>query len=478
MFALRLKNFLIKAMGVYFDKEKYDNITIENISEQVFLQIVEFSLKEIISEVAIKLEEKFEKVKESDEGKSWISPYLHEYNEEISRIFERHQVEKGKVEGRSTKAILISILQLFRIPIEEKDIFLFERMAENRFKHMNKDNKINYSKLTYSQIIALIEEWAIKDSIKQLTFAANLENLITEYIELTEQCEYHQLIRSLKGLLKNLQAIQSEYSAKPIRTQDTILENRLKALKEIFHFYAKQLKMLGNAPTFDEITDHQSILNISKFTKFCNDFDITNKQNKDHLSVQQVSQAFLNGNDCSRTMNYSQFIAALDSLADMYYNEQYDVRNSMNYSILPITEKRNMLYEFLQLDNKNQYLQKAKGFGLPFSKEKAGYRLPDYDLSKNYKFKDTSQQKQKISEWKKSKEVKPSSLRSLSIPNPARLAAVKNSLLQRKDRITWEMLKNSQQSSLISKEELSNLFTESDIKEIMSSNKSNYKWAQ
>ena len=177
-------------------------------------------------------------------------------------------------------------------------------------------------------------------------------------------------------------------------------------------------------------------------------------------------------------MNYSQFIAALDSLADMYYNEQYDVRNSMNYSILPITEKRNMLYEFLQLDNKNQYLQKAKGFGLPFSKEKAGYRLPDYDLSKNYKFKDTSQQKQKISEWKKSKEVKPSSLRSLSIPNPARLAAVKNSLLQRKDRITWEMLKNSQQSSLISKEELSNLFTESDIKEIMSSNKSNYKWAQ
>ena len=479
MFSLRLKNFLTQAMGVYVDQEKYDNIARDRMAEQVFFSITEWICGGFVGEVAAVFEEKAEKARVSDQGNSWISPYLSEYQEEVSRMFERYVVENHMIEGNATKPILLSILQLFGIPIEEKDVFLFDRMVENRFKQSLKGKQVKYLKLTYSQLLALIEEWALKDAIKQIPFRSHLENTISEYSLLLNHCEYETLSVPLRELIDLLQLkgkIKSQSrTPKPNRSQDSNIENTTRATKEIFNFYARQLKMLGNAPTFDEITDHQNILNISKFTKFCSDFDITSKENKDHISVQQATQAFLSGNDCSRSMNYDQFMLSLEALADLYYDEQYDSRNRTKYARLRPAAKTEMFYKFLRLENRSEYLQKAKGFGLPFSKEKAGYRLPEYDLSKNYKFKDTTQKKQKITEWKKSKEEKPSSVKQMSPPNPARLAAVKNSLLQRKDRVTWDILKNSQQSSLISKDELSNLFTDDDIKEIISANKNAYK---
>lgn len=463
-------------MGVHINQEKYEAIEMEKIAEEVFEVVAQWVLRGVVDEVAGKLEEKAEKARENETGNSWISPFIVEYQEEVDRIYEKYVVENHMIEGNSTKPILLSILQVFGIGIEEKDIFLFDRMVENRFKHTAKDKQIKYLKLTYSQLITLIEEWALKDSIKQVSLSLHIENTISEYQLLLSQCEFPDLSNPLGEIIKTLKLTQKKITAKPENSKDTALENHLKSIKEIFAFYAKQLKMLGNAPTFDEITDHQNILNISKFTKFCSDFDITNKQNKDHLSVQQVTQAFLNGNECSRSMNLNQFVAALDALAEIYYNEQYDARNNTKLAKGKITVKRAMFYEYLQLGNRTGYMQKAKGFGLPFSKEKAGYRLPDYDLSKNYKFKDTSKQKKKVDDWKKSKiEAKPSSLRSISIPNPARIAAVKNSLLQRKDRVTWDILKGSQQSSLISKDDLALLFTETDLNEIIASNKNHYK---
>ena len=302
-----------------------------------------------------------------------------------------------------------------------------------------------------------------------MSFASHLSSTISEYKELIKNIQFSLLFNPVEDLLNSFESIAATYESK--RSKSAAIETRLKALKEIFTFYAKQIKMIGSALSFEQIVDHQSILNISKFTKFCSDFDITNKQNKDHITVQQATQAFLIGNDCSRSMNFNQFVSAIDALADIYFDKKYDLRNNSSFSMLPISEKKEKIYEFLQLNDKNEYMKRAKGFGLPFSKEKAGYRLPENDLSKNYKFKDNTKQKQMISQWKKIKEEPPIVSRSISVPNPARLAAVKNSLIQRKDRVTWDLLKNSQQSSLISKEDLGSLFTDDDIKEMMSVNK-------
>ena len=479
MFKLRLKNYLTQAMGVHLDQEKYDNITINKIVEQVFLGIAEGVYDEFIEDLAEMLEEKAVRERLSYQGNSWISPYLKEFQEEVSRIFEKYAVENNMIEGSSTKPILLTILKLFGIPIEEKDIFLFDRMVENRFRHKAKDKQVKYLSLTYSQLLALIEEWCLKDVMKQFDFRSHLENTISQYSSLLDQCECDVLSSPLRELIENLQSKLKAKSLimthRPTRSQGVITENTFRATKEIFNFYAQQLKMLGKSPTFDEITDHKNILNISKFTKFCSDFDVTSKHNKDCISVQQATQAFLTGNDCSRSMTYEQFVISLEALADLYYDEQYDSRNNTNYARLQPTEKTEMFYKFLRLDNRSKYLQKAKGFGVPFSKDKAGSQLQDNHLSNKYMFKDTTQKKQKIDERKNNKEEISGSVKKSSPINPARLSPVKKGLVQRKESITWDILKTSQQFALISKDDLSNLFTDDDIKEIISANKLSYK---
>ena len=478
MFKNRLKNFLIKVLGVTFDEERVEEMTVENLADEAFVVITEYIFASALNEIAAKIEEKIEKVKESDGGKSWISQYLVEYKEEVLAIFNKYSSDKMSIEGNSSKVILLTFMKMIRVSVEEKDLFLFDRMVENRFKQTISQNQVKYLRLTFNQFIILVEEWALKEVISQMSFESNLESTIKEFTSLKPSNEASPLAPILEDLTKELKQLRRSYVSKPQNIHNSFIESKLKALKEVFNFYAKQIKMLGSKPTFDEIVDHQSLMNISKFTKFCSDFGITNKDNADHISVQQATQAFLSGNECSRTMSFAQFLEALDRLAEMYYTEQYDSRHQSKCARMRTSEKRKVFYDFLQLDNRNDYMQRAKGFGLPFSKEKAGFRIPEYDLSKKYKFKDLSEKKEKIAEWKKTKNSVSTELMNSkppAAPNPARLAAVKNSLLQRKDRVTWDLLKGAQQSTLISKDELSNLFTDADIKEIMSSSRGGYK---
>ena len=157
MFCVRFSNFLTKALGVSFDQQKFEDYKEEKLSENVFDGLVEKVFNDCVAAVALKFEEKTQKAKQK-KGKSWISSYLEEYNEELFRIFSRYVVENDMIEGKSTKPILLSILNLLRVPVEEKDMFLFDRMIENRFKNVLKGNQIKYLKLTYSQLISLLEE--------------------------------------------------------------------------------------------------------------------------------------------------------------------------------------------------------------------------------------------------------------------------------------------------------------------------------
>lgn len=478
MFKKRLKNFLDKVLGVDFDEAKYNESLIDNLAEEAYLIVTEFIFRDLIGVLAGKLEEKFLKVRQGAEGNSWLSPFLEEFRDELYELFERHSVENGMIEGNYAKLVLLSFLKLIQIPSNEKDLFLFDRMVENRLKHVVKGKQIKYLKLSFNQFVSLLEEWASKENISQKSFDNSLQNIIKELNEVTSSSSPTKLTPILTDLTKKLKNLNSSFHSKPQNSSNSYLEVRVKSLKEIFNFYARQIKMLGNKPTFDEITEHQNLLNISKFTKFCQDFGITNKDNKDHLTVQQVTQAFLLGNECSRIMNFSQFIDSLDRLAEIYYNEQYDARNSTSVSRLKINEKRKMLYEFLQLENRNEYMQRAKGFGLPFSKEKAGFRIPEYDLSKKYKFRDMTERKLKVTEWRNKKNSLSAERMLSKIPpqvSPARLIAVKNSLLQRKDRVTWDILKGSNQLSSGLKEDISSLFTDNDKREILSTTRKNYK---
>lgn len=255
------------------------------------------------------------------------------------------------------------------------------------------------------------------------------------------------------------------YKSKSKQPRD--LENlQMRGIRDIYDFYAKQVKMIGQYPTFTELTDHKKVLNLSKFTKFCSDFNLLNNTREKHkIPLKQLQNIFIRATKCQRVMNFNEFIIALDDLADLYYNSQYDLYFNENLSNLSTEEKKKRLLLLIHCENPDIYSQRLKGFGSNFSAEKKGYRIPEYDLSKKYKFKDQTKIKQKIDIWKHQKIMIEEPDRSKSVPPYARLQAIQKSLLMRPDRITWDSI--TKNSNLISKNELFDIFNTEDIDELL-----------
>jgi hypothetical protein len=91
-------------------------------------------------------------------------------------------------------------------------------------------------------------------------------------------------------------------------------------------------------------------------------------------------------------MHYSEFITALDGVADMFFNEEYDKKNpSFNGSSKPTEEKRFFMYKYLRCGNPNYIQNVRKSYGRAFSSSiEANERIPDNDISKRYKYKNNT----------------------------------------------------------------------------------------
>ncbi|OMJ80583.1 hypothetical protein SteCoe_19125 [Stentor coeruleus] len=273
----------------------------------------------------------------------------------------------------------------------------------------------------------------------------------------------HELATEVNIMISKLKTLSTKRN---LLSQEKLEELQKKGLKEIFDFYSRQIKMIGQSPTFTQLTDHKKALNLSKFTKFCADFDlINNTKDKHKLSLKTIANLFMKATNCQRNMIYEQFLIAIDLLADAFYSKDRDFYYRENLSKSPIEDKKKTFLGLLNCGNPNAYIKKLKGFGEAFSAEKKDYRIPDYDLSKKYKYRDSSKVKQKIESWKQKKVVKQMIERSKSVPTEARMTAIKQSLLLRADRITWDMLmKNTQ---FMSKDDLNMLLDPEDINELI-----------
>jgi len=142
--------------------------------------------------------------------------------------------------------------------------------------------------------------------------------------------------------------------------------------------------------------------------KFLTDFNIIGKQEERarYLNKNHAIAIFKKLANNSRLMSESQFIDSLDKIADLYYNKEYDTIYNTSVSSKTLLEKRDLFYRFLELDNRNAYLTKAKGFRIAFSHEKGGARISESDTSKRYIFRMSPIKKQKLEEWRKMKQSK------------------------------------------------------------------------
>lgn len=196
---------------------------------------------------------------------------------------------------------------------------------------------------------------------------------------------------------QSLMTSVSGYSKVKNKKKLTKEEKREIAKKEIFYFYSHQHTMVGYKSTFDSIKNKLENLNLGEFCKFCVEFKILLKKEK-------IVEIFKKSSKNTKDMNYQEFCVALEKIAIECNNEKINglkrrifrlenikknilIQNEMNAmkqeqadediikwknEIKELKQKDfneliEELYEYIEIDNEENYRRKMKGFILPFN---------------------------------------------------------------------------------------------------------------
>ncbi|CAG9335554.1 unnamed protein product [Blepharisma stoltei] len=180
-------------------------------------------------------------------------------------------------------------------------------------------------------------------------------------------------------------------------------------LHDIYMFYCKQFGPNGGtSPTFELIEKNNETMSLGKFFRFLREFDLmdTNKRtDRKILQRKLVQKLFLKFTNFKYEINESQFLKFLELLSEFYFDVEYDSINGTSYRSLTPYEKKLLLYKDIGCYDIAIYSKKCKGVIHHFGVSPT--RIPDNDLSKNYKFNPEKYEAQKlqVQEWKKSREV-------------------------------------------------------------------------
>ena len=96
-------------------------------------------------------------------------------------------------------------------------------------------------------------------------------------------------------------------------------EKRSLAIKEIFHFYAKQHNIVGT--TFDEMRSKTSQLDLGEFMKFCIEFKIPCKK-------ELLMEVFKKTSSKTTQMTYEEFLVALNNISIKINEDRIDFLNN------------------------------------------------------------------------------------------------------------------------------------------------------
>ncbi len=96
-------------------------------------------------------------------------------------------------------------------------------------------------------------------------------------------------------------------------------EKRLKSLKEIFDFYSNKHNYirLGNG-LFSSIDEKKNLINLSEFSKFCNEFSIT-------ISRQKLVEIYKKNSSNLSTMTFKEFLIAIENLSFAYHENKKEI---------------------------------------------------------------------------------------------------------------------------------------------------------
>jgi hypothetical protein len=259
-----------------------------------------------------------------------------------------------------------------------------------------------------SNRILTVQEVNAQQSILQ-----HLESSIKQYQDLskaTKDLEEKNLAKQVLDLLQSAKKqIKSVYKKKEQkfshRTEPTAQE--IKSIQEIFNFYAKQHVMIGKNPTFDMLGEVVGNIDSGSFLYFCKHFNIcSNKkvEGERYLTKEDVIKIFKRCATLQKSMNLQGFTSALDELADLYFNEDYEKLVPFKCSTLEIAKKRIMLYEILRLDSPKYVNKTCMPLRTPFGPSHDKIIKPT--IGKKLVMPNEEEVKEQIAKYKKEKQHK------------------------------------------------------------------------
>lgn len=207
-------------------------------------------------------------------------------------------------------------------------------------------------------------------SPEEVSLTSKLQASIADFEALCKQSAgSEEQIAAIKAVLRTMKRQLARLTARPQSHSQASLRFRERcnrSLHDIFHFYSNKILLIGKSPSFDLIQHNSETWNISKFVRFVQDFSLLQAKKSKALDISSVKVVFAKNAHAQREMDEEQFHGALGMMAELYYSRDFDEEKGTAVAGKTAEEKREMLYRLLQFDQPNEWMKRAKGFGLPF----------------------------------------------------------------------------------------------------------------
>ena len=311
---------------------------------------------------------------------------------------------------------LMSLPALFKETLKSLKIFPYEH-SQDSFKAIYEDvysgkflknssfkHRVQNVKVSFNEFIEIMNLWGKKYQEEQQTLLGSVIQTADVFMSLQKNYSDIELVSNLleKAVGRLKEAISDFVLIK--KSEKIAKDSQKKNLEGIFLFYGKIQKIQGFEPTFEAMEVSNTAWNLGKFLKFCSDFKISGNKSisKRETSKEKLISIFKKTASFARIMFFPEFIGALDRVAEILYSVEFNKLLDSNFAYRSLDEKRELLYQFLEISSFAKIQEKKKPFGSGFSPEKFS-RIPKSDPSHKYKFNLNSKISKNLENWKKEK---------------------------------------------------------------------------
>ena len=295
-----LQNFSIYGIIEINDdlSNELNNLFNKEILEKINLFEQKGKEKELVKKINISKEKEFEKCKKQ---KQIIEKNIQLYEKILLEKKANHEngiIIEDMLEKLLTKKVWLS----HKIQLLNKS-----KIIINESSRIDKKNESNKNFLNVEISENNIQN--LQNSLSNLNYYNNSINKI-KLIKEINHANNNTITQSISNITSNNISIKTDSISS---TKEKI---RLKSLKEIFDFYSNKHNYirLGNG-LFSSIDEKKNLINLSEFSKFCNEFSIS-------ISRQKLVEIYKKNSSNLSTMTFKEFLITIENLSFAYHENK------------------------------------------------------------------------------------------------------------------------------------------------------------